>query len=202
MLGCMKDACSGRTWEWLFCPNCAAAVDALGKLAPMSAGFGPGAPTADPRRLDEVSKALEDLALQLEAAQPLNPDPALRHYLDECRSAQTELKQLRAAEEAARKEAAARETAAARHPEPVATVSTPELEPLDGVALGLQLVRELGLQPVGAPAPAVAPPVPVQKPPAKPEKKPAAHLDDYERFRKAVQRASGAADEKDYGTLK
>jgi hypothetical protein len=206
LLGCMKSDCRGRNWELLICPHCATAVaDISGKTARIAPGLGPAAPAGDPRRLGEVASALDDLAAQLLAAQQNNPDPALQYYLVECQSAQKELKALRAAEEAERQTAPDRATADAT--KPAAKAEMPFEEPLDGHALGLELVKEFGLQPPEAPAPKVSELPsefkPVKKePPPKPEKKSPAQLEDYELFRQAVQNPAKPKGDEDFGTVK
>jgi hypothetical protein len=208
-LGCVQSDCPARTWELIFCPTCDAG---LPDLSGSATGIVPGGGSVDLDEnildLSELSAALDKFCNALLASQPDPADSRLQTYLDEIRTKQRELReaQEREAAELQAERAAARQRAEATKPEESSSQAAKDFEPIDGAVLGQQLVRELGLQPPSAPAPKVADlPAelkPVKKEPPKPEKKAPAQLEDYELFRKAMQKPAKPANEGDFGTAK
>jgi hypothetical protein len=214
VLGCVLSGCTARTWELIFCPHCDTGLrETSGDAVGMVAGGGLTNEDGEGAAIRELSASLDQFCNALLASQPEHPDPRLRNYVETIRTKQKELHEAQAQEAAQRQadQAAARRELEAANAQKKTAQAAPTQpkggDLIDGAALGLELIRELGLQPAyaAAPKPLELPSEfkPVKKePPPKEEKKSPAQLQDYELFRKAVQKPAKPASEQDFGTFK
>jgi hypothetical protein len=135
--------------------------------------------------------------------------PELQALLDRIQAAKVEVLDLHRREQAealAERQARAQRTAAEANAEPRAPVPPPPPRVIDGIALGHQLMTELGLAPVHTPTPrelaAVMPPPPVSKPPAAKKPVDIMQTEQIRQMMRAMQpKSNKPASNDDFGTL-
>jgi hypothetical protein len=161
VLGCIGEACIARIWNYVCCPKCDAmwtfhdqpqnAPKSSAAAAPASPLTAPG-PPEDPWKLNPVFDALDKFCNHIMSLANLANRPDIKAQIDFLKSGKEKLK-LAQAEQKARHEQGRWHLAAIKksameseqaHLNRVEELNTPSA-PLDGLALGSALLKNLGL---------------------------------------------------------
>jgi hypothetical protein len=149
VLGCMNVSCSERAWETLFCPYCDADLMAAPAKDSSRAPAAPPAATDEAEKIQSLNQEIDKFLALLLAANNGRPVRGMESQFKQIRELQNELRDL-PKKEAARRQAQAAQAPPTLPPTPAPppgsdAAKSPERQPVDWNALGLTLLKDLGL---------------------------------------------------------
>jgi len=154
VLGCLRDGCIARMWNYVCCPSCDFLFNEAGQSAPDSTGpAGKKSTLPEPPNLDKVIAEVERFCAQILSMPGVANHPDVKAQIDFMRLNAEKLKPAQAEELAGMKAHSDRLTNFAReshekveaHKKKVEDLNTPP-PPLDGDALGAALLKTLGFK--------------------------------------------------------